>query len=356
MDLELEMAHRVSEIGQTAWERLGGGRPFSSYRWYSLGEAALPNCSPTYITIHWNSQPVGRGTFWLKPHEWLQISSLPVRYGIERFLEHWPLLVCEAPLSSTSGLILPDEPFLRAAALEKIATAARDLGEKSGASFAIFGYIKQAEAHQPGWPQGFSPVSFSDPETSLEIAWPNFESYRQQLAKSTRRNMRLHGERAAELGIVTGVQAEAPEPERALRLIRNVEKRHHVGPRPWTRPLLEHASMVDAAWITARIGGHLAGCCCLIGDGEAQIATLLGLDYSLPQFIYVYYQIMYALIRCVIECKARILYGGGGAYELKRRLGFRKLPDDYMVLAATRKPFRWLVRGLGSWTGARVEG
>jgi len=72
-----------------------------------------------------------------------------------------------------------------------------------------------------------------------------------------------------------------------------------------------------------------------LSDGTAQTATLLGLDYEVSQWIYVYYQLIYAVVRCAIESGCRELYGGGGAYELKRRLGFKVLPDDYMVLAPT---------------------
>jgi hypothetical protein len=54
---------------------------------------------------------------------------------------------------------------------------------------------------------------------------------------------------------------------------------------------------------------------------------------------------MYAAVRCAIESGARVLYGGGGAYELKRRLGFTKLPDNYMMVAASTQWLRWLTRG-----------
>ncbi len=75
-------------------------------------------------------------------------------------------------------------------------------------------------------------------------------------------------------------------------------------------------------------------------------ATLLGLDYGFPKWQYVYYQVIYGLIRTAIEAGCKELYGGGGAYELKRRLGFQKLPDDTMVMA----PCGWLFTLL--WNGS----
>jgi hypothetical protein len=95
------------------------------------------------------------------------------------------------------------------------------------------------------------------------------------------------------------------------------------------------------------------GCCSVIGDGGVLAATLLGLDYSLPEYIYVYYQIMYAAVRCAIESRARVLYGGGGAYELKRRLGLTKLPDDYMLVAASAPWLQWPLRGAAHWIGSQ---
>ena len=178
----------------------------------------------------------------------------------------------------------------------------------------------------------------------MDISWPDFESYLKHLAKSTRRNFRLHCKQANDLAIAITVQPSVSDIDKALTLIQNVETYHRVGHRPWARAMLENAHMVDSLWISARIGDRLVGCCSLIGDGDAQNATLLGLDYSFSQSIYVYYQLIYAAIRCTIERGCKILYGGGGAYELKRRLGFKTLPDDYLVVAATGQMFGWLLR------------
>jgi predicted N-acyltransferase len=355
MDFDIQIAHSVTEIGQTAWDRLSSGRPFASFRWYRFGEAALSDCSPTYITLSHNNEPAARGAFWLKRQEWLPIASPAVRFGAEQLLRRWPLLMCAAPLACTPGLVLP-ESSLRAAALKTIASAALELGTKSRASFVFFSYTQENEVRQAGWPEAFTAISFSDEETSLEITWPDFESYLKHLAKSTRRNHRLHCKQADEMGVVITARSFVSDMERAVTLIQNVERYHHMGRRPWTRAMLENAHMVDSTWITAHMGNRLVGCCSVIGDGDAQIATLLGLDYSVPQFIYVYYQIMYAAIQNAIERGARVLYGGGGAYELKRRLGFRVLPNDYLVVAATGKSFRWIERRLVKWAGLQKAG
>jgi predicted N-acyltransferase len=350
MDFDIQTTHSVMETTQPTWDRLSRGRPFTSHRWYRFGEAALSDCSPTYITLFHRNEPTARAAFWLKHREWLPIASRLVRFGVEQFLRRRPLLMCAAPLACTPGLILPDAA-LRASALETIANAALELGRKSRASLVVFSYVQENEIRQVGWPEAFSAVSFSDEETSLEMAWPDFDSYLKHLAKSTRRNYRLHCRQADEMGVVITARPSVSDPERAITLIENVERYHHMGRRPWTRTTLENAHLADSAWIAAHIGDQLVGCCSVIGDGEAQIATLLGLDYSVPQYIYVYYRIMYAAVRNAIERGAKVLYGGGGAYELKRRLGFRVQPNDYLVVAATAKSVQRMGARLVRWAG-----
>jgi predicted N-acyltransferase len=353
MDFEIQTNHSVLEIGQPAWDHLSKGNPFASYRWFRFGEAALSDCPPTYITLSHHNEPVARGAFWLKHQEWLPITSSAVRFGVEQFLRRWPLLMCAAPLATAPGLILPNTSQ-RAAALTGIAESALDLAKKDRASFVIFSYSQESDVRGTGWPEAFSAISFSDEETSLEITWPDFESYLKHLAKSTRRNHRLHCKQADEMGVIVTIQPSVSDIERAVSLIENVERYHHMGRRPWTRAMLESAQLVDSAWIAARIGDRLVGCCSVIGDGDTQMATLLGLDYSVPQFIYVYYQIMYAAVQSAVERGARVLFGGDGAYEFKRRLGFRILPHNYLAVAATTKPLQWIKRRLTKGVGMQT--
>ena len=137
MDLDIQVTHSVTELGKEAWDHLSEGRPFSSYRWYSFGEAVLEGYPSTYIVLSHGGEPIARGTFWLKRREWLPITSKVVRSGAERLLERWPLLACETPVACVSGLILP-ESSQRAAALETIAQMARGLAKKYHASCRAF--------------------------------------------------------------------------------------------------------------------------------------------------------------------------------------------------------------------------
>ena len=343
-EFDIQIASSVDEVGVKVWDALSSGKPFQSARWFSFGEKVLSGSSPTYIILSRDSELVARAALWLKRQEWLPITSPVVRFGAERLLEKWPLLACETPLASLSGLILP-ETCQKAPALETIALITRELATKNHASFALFGYVNQDDSRQTGWPNSYSPVSYSDAETTLDITWLDFESYLKHLAKSTRRNYRLHCKQADDMGIVIKVSPAVLDVDKALTLIQNVETCHRVGHRPWARAMLENAPMVDSLWISAQIGERIVGCCSLIGDGEAQSATLLGMDYSLSQSIYVYYQLIYAAIHYAIVRGCKLLYGGGGAYELKRRLGFKTLPDDYLVVSANGRLLEWVLRG-----------
>ncbi len=345
MDFDVQVFHSIEEIGQEAWNRLSVGQPLGSYRWYRFGETVLQDCPPTYIVLSRSGEPVARAAIWLKRQEWLPITSKLLRSGADQLLRHRPLFACETPFVCLSGLVLPAGSE-RVFAIEKIATHTHALAKKAGAFCALFSYIDQADVVACPWPRPYLAVSYPDEETYMDVSWPDFESYRSQLAKSTRRNIRLHGNEAAEMGITINAQPGPASIDDAVRLIQNVETFHKFGHRPWVRAMLENAPMVDTIWISAHMDNRLVGCCSLLGDDHYLTATLLGLDYSNPKWIYIYYQLMYAVVRYAIENGCKGLYGGGGAYELKRRLGFRKLPDDFMTIAATGRLSGWLLRGL----------
>lgn len=352
MDFDVQLVHSVGEVEQEAWDRLAGDRPFASYRWYRYGETVLADNTPIYIIISQGGEPVARGTFWLRGQEQLPVSSRVPRRLVEIALRRWPLLVCQTPLADASGLILPDSP-LHNSALETIAQTAQDQAERHHASFLTFLYLAECEAKCAGWPNAFAAVQFPEPLTRLVIEWPDFESYLEHLSYSRRRNMKRHGKSAARLGIQTRhhpmVQPlDSVTLDEALVLIRNVERHHEASPFPWARSMLENAWMVDTTWLAAEIDNRLVGCGLVLGDGEHRVMKLLGLDYEVQ---YAYFQIFYAAVRSAIENRTKTLWGGSGAYELKRHLGFRVESKHYVVFAG-RGPLQkvgdWMAQGIGN--------
>lgn len=227
--------------------------------------------------------------------------------------------------------------------IEKLAQIALEIGRQNKASFVLFDYLSPAEGASAGWPGGFVPYRFAEPGTRLIIEWPSFESYLKHLGKSVAKDYRRHRNRAAELGIETRVHSTiTTDLSQALALIRNVERHHRSAPNFTAQRVLENAHLVDASWLTAQTGDRLAGCGLMLGDGQAKVLALLGLDYEVR---YAYFQLLYTAIRHAIESGARVLRGGGGAYETKQRLGFQ-LEEQNHVVFTTSNP---LFRRLGRW-------
>ena len=342
MALEIEIVRSVQEVDQEAWDRLGTGQPFTTWRWYRFGEAVLEGDQPFYLILSRGGEPVARATLWLTGQEPLPIPSRWLRTGVQALLRYRPLLICRSPLAAASGLLLADST-LRAEALGSIGGMARLLARQHRASFLLFDYLEAEEAGWSGWPRDLQALTISDPGTRLVITWPDFEGYLRHLSKSVRKDYRRHRNRAADLGIIVRRHHQPVRTEEALALIRNVEKHHGSEPNPRARAIWERAGMVDAAWLTAEIGDRLVGCGLVLGDGDTRFLALLGLDYSVR---YAYFQLVYAAIRTVIEDGVRVLRGGGGAYTMKKRLGFRLESNNYVVYAGSGRLFRRLGRWL----------
>lgn len=352
VNFEVQIAHRVEEVGRDAWDRLAGDRPFASYRWYRFGERVLADNLPIYIILSLDHEPVARATFWLRRNEPVPMPAGVIRGLMERLLNRWPLLICQAPLADVPGLVLPDPP-LRDAALALLGRHALEQAGRYGASFVVFVYLEEAETRWPGWPAAFAAVELPEPGTRLTITWPDFESYLAGLSKKSRRQYRTNCQKSLELGIEVKrhflhAPLEGEVLDAALTLIRNVESHYAVPPFPWARAVHEYAYMVDAVWLTAELGGRLVGCSLMIGDRGAWRWLLLGRDYGVE---YAYFQLAYETVRSVIEQGGRLLWGGTGSYETKRRLNFQVTGDNYAVFAA-RSP---LWQKLGRWLAHREE-
>jgi predicted N-acyltransferase len=351
MSFDVQIAHSVEEVGQETWDRLSGDRPFASYRWYRFGERAMAYAQPIYVLLFGGNEPVARATFWLTPRELIPMQPRVVRHLLESMLRRWPLLICQSPLTSAascSGLILP-EPPLRDEALRVIARVARDLGSRHRISFAIFGYLEEHEARGWDWPEDWAPTVMWGSGTRMEVTWPDFESYLADLGKKRRYNIRRNLRLGAEVGIEIAYHPDVEDIEKAMALHSNVNRRHRAPTEPWMRGAMEHAHMVDSAWLTASVDGRLVGCELMLGDRGVWLVTGLGLDYSVD---YAYFMLGYADIQCAIERGAKMLRWGSLAYEVKRRLGFELESNDWVVFSARGG----LLQGLGRWLATMEEG
>lgn len=348
MGYAVQVASSIDEVDPAAWDQLVDGQSWAGQRWVRFGEAVLADERPVYFLLWDGARLAGRATFWLRREEPLPITSRAARALTAGLLERRPLFLCQAPLASASGLTLPRAG--RGKALATLAAVAQSLGREKKASFVAVPYLEQEETAWDGWPSAFSAVRVPNPGMELRIRWADFDEFVAGLPKSMRKDYRRHRNRAADEGLcVTRQRVTAEQPigpvEEALALIRNVEKAHNTPPNPRARAVLEKADRVDATWLEARREGQLVGCGLVLGDGPVRALGLLGLDYRLR---YVYFQLLYAAIASAIEEGVEVLWGGGGAYDIKGRLGFEPEGNNHVMVAGNGPLFqrmgRWLAR------------
>ena len=346
MSLDVQIAHSVDEIGQQAWDRLGQGRPFTSYRWYRFGENVMDYTKPHYIIVYQQGEPVARATFWLTSRELMPLESNAMNNVLHFLLRHWPLLICQSPISSAaiSGLILP-EPPLRDEALALLATTARDLLDQLKGSFAIFSYLDEDETRLPGWPEDFVAGTTQGPTTHMAVSWPDFDSYLAEMSKKRRYNVRRTLRLVAEQGVEIKTSPIVTDVDRAMDLHHRVNERYGAPTEAWMRGVFENAHLVDAIWLTAECEGCIVGCELMLGDGDTWFVTGLGMDH---EFKNVYFALGYADIRCAIERGARELRWGSMTYEVKERLGFERESNNHDVFVG-----RGLFHELGRWVVAK---
>jgi predicted N-acyltransferase len=303
-----------------------------------------------YIILSHNGEPMARATFWLTSRELMPTQSRVVRYALEAVLRRWPLLICQAPLTSmaaTTGLVLP-EPPLRDAALTTIAEAALDLARQHGASFSLFAYLQKPQSQLPAWPAEYTPTILYGSGTRLNIEWSDFEGYLAHLNKKRRYNIRRNMRLGKELGIEITFHPTVMDVGKAISLHRNVNQQHRAPTEPWMKSAFEHTDMVDSVWLAAMVDGQLVGCELMLGDQRTWLVTGLGLDYSVD---YAYFLLGYADIQRAIEMGARVLRWGSLAYKVKRRLGFELESNDWVVFAGSGA----LLQKLGRWLSAMEE-
>jgi predicted N-acyltransferase len=335
---DFQIVHSVTEIDPESWDRLSAGRPFTSHQWYRYGEAVLADCEPTYLVVHQQGQPVARATFWKIKNDPIFIQPAFIKHSIQAFLKRWPMLTCRSPLSSLSGLILPDSP-LREVIQAAIGAKANELLHQKGCSVLIFDYLSKEQC--VGWPENFSSTSFSNPGTILNMTWQNFETYLEAGNKKDRQHYKKTVREAEKLGIQVSRHSSVNCVEEALTLIRNVEHRFGSPEDPWACTMLEHIEMVGGTFLTATIGTELVGCGLILEDNGAQMNTTLGLANNVP---YVYFVLIYESLKVAFDHHIHLLRMGSGAYEVKEQLGFSKEYNNNMLFSSQNRLLRTIAR------------
>lgn len=347
-ELEIKTYSSIQEIKPETWDQIASGRGFQSHRWYAFGERAMSDCPPTYL-IAWDGEtPIAGMALFKVKNEPLPLPKI-ARGFISSILKRRPLLVCRSPLADSSGLLLSGGPLLPDA-LIALTNAAHNELKRQRASFLLFDFLPKCDLGWSAWHPGFSPITVSDPGTSMVLAHENFEAY---LAadKRTRNDYHHTFRKAEENRLHLTRHTHVDDIETALALIHHVARKHNSPPNPWTRGLLTNLSMIDGTWFEVHQGKKLVGSIVTMRDNKTQIATALGLEPDIP---FVYFMLIYASIKEAFDQRVKQFRLGSGAYEVKRRLGFQVEDTNHAMAAASGAMARGLVR-LSSTAGQKID-
>jgi hypothetical protein len=212
---------------------------------------------------------------------------------------------------------LPGEP-LRDEALSVLAKAAQQEFKKQRCSFLVFDFLLTEQLRYRGWPQGYEPLTVSEPGTYMPIEWDSFETYLKARTKNEHEYFKKSLREAEENGLVLSRHKDVPDIETALRLIENVSIWQGSAPNPWMRGLLTNFSMIDGTWLQIHKDGKLVGCGAVIRDNRFQLTTAFGLEDDVPGG---YFLLLYAALQEAFEHNVRLIRFGSGAYDVKRMLG-----------------------------------
>ncbi len=346
--LTCKVFHSITEIDPVEWNQLSAGRPFTSHRWYHFCETVMKDVLPTYLLIYHDEQAIAWATFWRSPNEPLAIQSVPVRNFFQPLIRRWPLLLCESPFASISGIVLP-EPPLRQPAQALISAKSIEFLHQQGCSFLVFSYLPKELSED--WSKDLLSTAAFDAGTSMQLPWENFEAYLQAGDKKDRQHYKRTLREAEKLGIqiTRHTNLQHVNVAEALVLIRTVEHRFQSAENPWAHGMLEHFEMLQGAtFLTATIGDRLVGCGLIVEDNGAQTSTILGLVEDVN---YVYLMLVYESIKIAFDHHLHLVRLGTGAYDVKQHLGFT-LENNNLVLFSAANPLlqktaQWLEKRIG---------
>lgn len=326
--LDVQVFNSIHEIEPNIWDQVVAGRGFQSHPWYQFGERAMADCPPTYL-IAWDGEtPIAGAALFRVYNEPLPLPEVARRFMASIF-KHKPLLICRSPLADTSALLLPGEP-LRDTALTTLAQAAHEQFKQQRCSFLIFDYLLTEQLRYPAWPSEFEPVTISEPGTFMPMEWKSFDAYLEAGNKHDRQHYKRSLREAENSGLVLTKHRNVSDIDKALKLIRNVSIWHGSAPNPWTRGLLENFSMIDGTWLEIHKEGELVGCGAVVRDNKFQLAVALGLEDDVPGG---YFLLLYTALQEAFEHQVRLVRFGSGAYDVKRRLGFRLEDTNHAMIA-----------------------
>jgi predicted N-acyltransferase len=331
-NLDIRVAHCITEVNEREWNELSAGRPFQSHRWYAFGERVMDDCKPVFLLAVQDHALVGRAALWNVHNEPLPKMPALARRSLMAVIKKWPLLICRSPLAFTSGLAVSNQidPL---PVMSMLAGSAKQIAAEQNDSFLLFDYLQTADAKF--FPGGFASMSNASPGNIMENHWASLDEYLHSGDKKDRQHYKRTLREAEKLNICIERHTRVENIDEALHLIRNVERNKGALPNPWARRTLENMEMVNGTYLTAKIGDRLVGCGLLLEDNASQTTSLLGLADDVP---YAYFMLAYESLSIAFEHKVRFLRWGSGAYDVKKRFGF-SLEDNGTTTFSAVNPF-----------------
>src|SRR5689334_22892830 len=200
MSYHAKIVNHIEDIDELEWDKLNAGVPFGSLRWVRLALESNPHFQPYFILVYEDSTLVGRAIASFSKEHGMSIPSPVKRMVIDRLLERFPLLQCQAApynLISMSGLVLPNGN--EAEAMRVINDALKRLGRIRSTSFIALGWLNEVQHHAVERLPLYHTQVYT--ETVLVNRWANFDEYVSTLGKTARKNFRQHSNHARKMGI-----------------------------------------------------------------------------------------------------------------------------------------------------------
>jgi len=347
--MSLERFDRIAQINAARWDRAVQRRAFAGHAWLAYGERVHQADRPVY---HLAAGRDGRETgcvCWIRRREQLPVSSGWIRRFLDRFLSRNPLVTCQTAVAGLSGLFIGDAHGDLRSGLSGIVPALKEVLAEARGSFLIVPYLDPGTAAHPAWGDGFLSVAMP-PNTYLPVMAPDFEAFIAGLRRNVRKDYRRHRNQALRLQLRTRISLRPPDREVVIRLVRAVERKHRSAPLPFLEALVAERPVPGGKWIVVErladrkdeASGETVGCGLILRERGRLCLTALGLADNAPN---VYFELMYRAIRNAVETRAEGIFGGGGAYRFKEKLGYRPTEDN-RVLFYARNP---RLRRLGAW-------
>ena len=347
----LQRFDQIAQVNAARWDRAAGGRPFSSHAWLAYGERIHAADRPVYTLVGGKDGRETGSLAWVRRREQLPVSSSLIRALLDRYLVDRPLVTCQTAVAGLSGLFSGETTAH--SGIAQHAESLKQVLEEAGGSFLIVPFLDPATAADPAWGKGFLSVSLP-PNTFLPVEWTTFNGYVRDMRRSVRKDYRRHRNQALRLQLRTRIDIRPPDPETVRRLVRAVERKHRSAPLPFLDALVKERPVPGGRWIIVEKGGdsegetagEIVGCGCLARDRRWVNLTALGLADNSPN---VYFELMFGALAHAIESGAAGVFGGGGAYPFKERLGYSRTTNN-RVLFYARSP---RLRRLGAWLARR---